>query len=811
MDRYEPAQIEPKWQRVWEDARAFYVENPDPKEPAEREKFYMLEMLPYPSGNLHMGHVLNYTLGDVVTHFRRRQGFVVLRPMGFDSFGLPAENAAIRGGGHPREITEKNIAAIRAQMHRLGWAIDWDREVSAHQPEYYRWTQWLFLKFFEAGLAYRKAAPVNWCPKDQTVLANEQVIDGRCELCGTEVEARNLEQWFFRITAYADALLDDHATIDWPERTKAIQRNWIGRSEGAEVLFRVDDLDLDLPVFTTRADTLFGATFMVLAPEHPLVDRLAAGTEHEEAAREYVKRTAARSTEERETKEKDGVFTGRYAVNPATGKPIPIWVADYVLMEYGTGAIMAVPAHDERDFEFARRYQLPVVGVVEPVEVSDVEPEGAFVEHTENERLVNSGQFSGQPAPEAARAIVEWLGERGRGRPAVSYRLRDWGFSRQRYWGCPIPIVYCEECGIVPVPEDELPVLLPDVEDYRPKGIPPLASNEEWLHVFCPRCGGDGVREAETMDTFVDSSWYFLRYCDPYNDQAPFDRAIADFWMPVDQYIGGIDHATGHLLYSRFFVKVMNELGLVGVREPFARLFHQGWVRLGGSKMSKSRGNVTAPDQLAEMYGADAIRLFILFMGPADQDMEWTEEGVEGIARFLRRLWRIVNEVAEQPAGDGPGDGPLARKTHATIAKVTDDISRRFVFNTPIAAVMELVNELSPATNDPAARLAAETVVSLIQPYAPHIAEELWQRLGNERLWEQPWPVADEALLERDTFELVIQVNGKVRDRVEVSTDLPEAELIAQARASPRVQAQLDGKEIRQAIVVPRKLVNFVV
>jgi leucyl-tRNA synthetase len=811
MDRYEPQQIEPKWQRVWEDARAFHVENPNPNEPVEREKFYMLEMLPYPSGNLHMGHVLNYTLGDVVTHFRRRQGFVVLRPMGFDSFGLPAENAAIRGGGHPREITERNIAAIRAQMHRLGWAIDWDREVSAHQPEYYRWTQWLFLKFFEAGLAYRKAAPVNWCPKDQTVLANEQVIDGRCELCGTEVEARNLEQWFFRITAYADALLDDHAAIDWPERTKAIQRNWIGRSEGAEVLFRIEDLDLDLPVFTTRLDTLFGATFMVLAPEHPLVERLAAGTEHEEPAREYVKRTAARSTAERETKEKDGIFTGRYAVNPATDKPIPIWVADYVLMEYGTGAIMAVPAHDERDFEFAQRYALPVVRVVEPTDPSDEEADGAFFEHTDDERLVNSGQFSGRPAPEAAQAIVEWLGERGRGRQAVSYRLRDWGFSRQRYWGSPIPIVYCEECGIVPLPEDELPVLLPDVEDYRPKGIPPLASNEEWLHVPCPRCGRDAVREAETMDTFVDSSWYFLRYCDPHNDQAPFDRAIADFWMPVDQYIGGIDHATGHLLYSRFFVKVMNELGLVGVREPFARLFHQGWVRLGGSKMSKSRGNVTAPDELAEMYGADAVRLFILFMGPADQDMEWTEEGVEGIARFLRRLWRIVNEVAEQPAGGSPGEGPLARKTHETIAKVTDDIGRRFVFNTPIAAVMELVNELAPSTSDPAARLAAETVVSLIQPYAPHIAEELWERLGHERLWEQTWPVADPALLERDTFELVIQVNGKVRDRVEVDADLPEAELIERAKASPRVQAQLDGKEIQQAIVVPRKLVNLVV
>ncbi len=812
MDRYEPQQIEPKWQRVWEDARAFHVPNPDSPEHADRDrKFYMLEMLPYPSGNLHMGHVLNYTLGDVVTHYRRREGFTVLRPMGFDSFGLPAENAAIRGGGHPREITERNIAAIRAQMHRLGWAIDWEREVSAHQPEYYRWTQWLFLKFFEAGLAYRKAAPVNWCPKDQTVLANEQVIDGRCELCGTLVEARNLEQWFFRITAYADALLDDHAMLDWPERTKAIQRNWIGRSEGAELLFRVEELDLDVPVFTTRADTIFGATFMVIAPEHPLVERLAAATEHEEAVREYVKHTAGRSAEERATKEKDGVFSGRYAVNPATGEQIPIWVADYVLMEYGTGAIMAVPAHDERDFEFAQRYGLPVVRVVEPADGSGEESDGPFAEHTDNERLVNSGQFSGLPAPEALRAIVEWLGELGRGRPAVSYRLRDWGFSRQRYWGCPIPILYCDECGIVPVPEDELPVLLPEVEDYRPRGIPPLASNEEWLHVPCPRCGRDAVREADTMDTFVDSSWYFLRYCDPHDDQAPFDRAIVDYWMPVDQYIGGIDHATGHLLYSRFFVKVMNELGLVGFREPFARLFHQGWVRLGGSKMSKSRGNVTAPDQLAEMYGADAVRLFILFMGPADQDMEWSEEGVEGIARFLRRLWRLVNEIAAEVPRDGGGDGPLARKTHETISRVTDDIGRRFVFNTPIAAVMELVNELSRATTDPAARFAAETVVSLIQPYAPHIAEELWQRLGHERLWEQPWPVADEALLERDTFELVIQVNGKVRDRVEVSADLPEPELIERAKSSPRVQAQLDGKEIRKAIVVPRKLVNFVV
>jgi leucyl-tRNA synthetase len=815
MERYDPQQIEPKWQEVWEDARAFYVSNPGAPDRPDRDKFYMLEMLPYPSGNLHMGHVLNYTLGDVVTHFRRRNGLTVLRPMGFDSFGLPAENAAIREGGHPREITERNIANIRRQMRRLGWAIDWDREVSAHQPEYYRWTQWLFLKFYEAGLAFRKEAPVNWCPHDQTVLANEQVVNGRCERCGTVVEARKLEQWFFRITAYADALLDDHRLLDWPDRTITIQRNWIGRSEGAEILFRIEELDLDLPVFTTRADTLFGATFMVLAPEHPLIDQLAAGTEQEDAVREYVKHTAGRSTEERETKEKDGVFTGRYAVNPATDERIPIYVADYVLMEYGTGAIMAVPAHDERDFEFAQRYELAIVRVVEPAEGGE-EPEqgpeeGAYAAHTENERLVNSGQFTGLPAPEGAQAIVEWLGEHGRGRPAVSYRLRDWGFSRQRYWGCPIPIVYCDEDGIVPVPEDELPVLLPEVEDYRPKGKPPLASNEEWLNVPCPKCGRPARREADTMDTFVDSSWYFLRYCDPHNDEAAFDREIVDYWMPVDQYIGGIDHATGHLLYSRFFVKVMNDLRLVGFREPFARLFHQGWVRLGGSKMSKSRGNVTAPDQLAEKYGADAVRLYILFMGPADQDMEWTEEGVEGIARFLRRLWRVVNEVAEQAPRDGSLDGPLARKAHETIARVSDDIGRRFVFNTPIAAVMELVNALAPATGDPAARLAAETVVSLIQPYAPHITEELWQRLGHERLWEQPWPVANQTLLERDTFELVVQVNGRVRDRLEVATDLPEAELIEQAKASPRVQAHLDGKEIRQAIVVPRRLVNFVV
>src|SRR5713226_7232069 len=564
MNRYDPKQIEAKWQRVWEDARVFHTPNPEPGAPVDTPHWYQLEMLPYPSGTLHMGHVLNYTMGDVQTHMRRRSGWKVLRPMGFDSFGLPAENAAIREGGHPREITERYIAGIREQMKRLGWAIDWEREVSAHEVDYYRWTQWLFLKFFEAGLAYRKAAVVNWCPNDQTVLANEQVIDGHCERCGAEVEARNLEQWFFKITAYADELLryDLPPGGEWPERTKAIQRNWIGRSEGAEILFRIEELDVDLPVFTTRPDTLFGSTFFVLAPEHPLVERLIDRSPNADDLREYVRRAGAKRGEERAAaEEKTGIFTGFYATNPVNDTLIPIWVADYVLMDYGTGAIMAVPAHDERDREFAERYDLPIVIVID-----------------EDGRLVDSAQFSSLPAGEAKRAIVDWFEQRGRGEHAISYRLRDWGFSRQRYWGSPIPIVYCEGCGEVPVPDDQLPVVLPDLEDYRPRGIAPLASAEDWVRTPCPRCGGEGRREVETMDTFVDSSWYFLRYCDPHNDQAPFDKELVDWWCPVDQYIGGVDHTTMHMIYARFFMKALNDLGLVGFREPFQGFFTNGWV-----------------------------------------------------------------------------------------------------------------------------------------------------------------------------------------------------------------------------------------
>ena len=637
MDRYDANTIEEKWQRIWEEARAFYVSNPEPGA-ADEPHWYQLEMLPYPSGILHMGHVLNYTMGDVVTHFRRRHGWRVLRPMGYDSFGLPAENAAINDGVDPRESTERNIVNIRAQMKRLGWAIDWDREVSTHDPDFYRWTQWLFLKFFEAGLAYRKEAPVNWCPNDQTVLANEQVINGRCERCGAEVELRKLAQWFFKITDYADELLTYELPPggEWPERTMTIQRNWIGRSEGAEVDFRIADLDVDVSVFTTRPDTLFGATFFVLAPEHPLVDEILARSPDAVELRDYVRHAGAKPAEERAAaEEKTGVFTGFYATNPVNDAPIPIWVADYVLMDYGTGAIMAVPAHDERDEAFATKFGLPIV---------------AGDRRGRHARAV--GAVHGLPADEAKQAIVARLAEQGRGKPTINYRLRDWSFSRQRYWGCPIPIVYCDDCGPVAVPDDELPLLLPEVEDYRPKGQPPLASNEEWMHVACPKCGKPGVREADTMDTFVDSAWYFLRYVDPHDGDAPFDRAAVDYWLPVSQYIGGIDHATGHLLYSRFFVKVLNDMGMVGFREPFARLFHQGWVQQGGTKMSKSKGNVTGPDALAREYGADSIRLYILFMGPADQDMEWTPDGIDGMSRFVRRLWRIVLEVCEAPASD---------------------------------------------------------------------------------------------------------------------------------------------------------------
>jgi leucyl-tRNA synthetase len=802
MEAYDPKTIEERWQRVWEDAKAFHVSN------VERgPKSYVLEMLPYPSGTLHIGHMLVYTIGDVVTRFRTRNGMHVLHPQGFDSFGLPAENAAIREGVHPRQSTERNIVSITRSYRRVGWAYDWDRLLSTHDPAYYRWQQWQFLRFLERGLAYRKGAPVKWCPNDQTVLANEQVLaDGTCERCGAEVESRLMEQWFFRTTDYAQALLDDLETVEWPESIKARQRNWIGRSEGAEVMFRVEELDEDIAVFTTRPDTLYGATFFVLAPEHELVARI-----DSEDVRRYVRRAGAKKTEERaQAVEKTGVFTGLHAINPVNAERLPIYVADYVLTDYGTGAIMAVPAHDQRDFDFATVFELPIRQVVRPPD-GEVDESVAYVEHAEGEVLVNSAAFDGLPAGAGGRAIVEKLEAEGRGRTTINYRLRDWGFSRQRYWGCPIPIVYCDACGIVPVPDDQLPVVLPEIEDYKPKGAPPLAQADEWVNVPCPSCGGPAKRETETMDTFVDSSWYFLRYCDPHNDEAPFDRASVDYWNPVDLYIGGVDHATMHMIYARFWVKVLNDLGMLGFREPFAQFFSNGWVTVGKTKMSKRAGNVVGPDDFLDRYGADACRLNILFLGPANEDMEWTESSVEGMSRFVRRLWRVISEVAESAPARQPTDGTLARKTHWAIAKVTDDIGRRFAFNTAIAAVMELVNELSREPAGPDSRFAAETVVSLVQPYAPHVAEELWAKLGHERLWEAPWPVADAVLLQAETVEVVVQVNGKIRDRLHVSPDLGEDELVALARASDRVREHLNGGEPARTVVVPGKLVNFVI
>jgi len=695
----------------------------------------------------------------------------------------------------------------------MGWAIDWSREVSTAEPEYYRWTQWLFLRFFEKGLAYRREAPVKWCPKDQTVLANEQVIDGRCERCGTEVESRNLTQWFFKITEYADALLDETALLEsWPEKVLTMQRNWIGRSEGARVVFGVQGRGEELPVFTTRPDTLFGATFFVLAPEHPLATELTVGTEHEAEVAAYIRHTAARSAVERETKEKDGVFTGRYAINPVNGEPIPIWVADYVLMEYGTGAIMAVPAHDERDHAFAERYGLDVRQVVAPAGGAAPE-DGAFVAHSENEVLVNSGEFTGLPAPDGKRAITAWLAERDLGEATIGYRLRDWLLSRQRYWGCPIPIVHCDACGAVPVPDDQLPVLLPEVEDYTPKGRSPLAAAEDWVATTCPRCGGPARRETDTMDTFVDSSWYFLRYADARNDDAAWDPQIVDYWLPVKQYIGGIEHAVLHLLYARFFTKVLNDMELLGFREPFSRLFTQGMIYRHGAKMSKSKGNVVSPDEAIARYGADALRLYILYMGPAEQDKEWSDAGIEGTARLLDRIWRVALEVAARGSVEAPADSGLVRAAHRTIDRVTDDILRRFQFHTPIAALFELVNEIYKVKDDPAhsgeVRFATETAVSLIQPYAPHVAEELWERLGHTRLWEAPWPVADPALVASETVEVVVQVNGRLRDRLHVPVGTSEDELVALALASERVQAHVTGQP-KKTIVVPDRLVNLV-
>jgi leucyl-tRNA synthetase len=813
--RYDPSEIEPRWQRVWSDERTWEVSN----EPDGREEAYVLEMLPYPSGEPHLGHLKNYSVGDAVAHFRRRQGMRVLHPMGYDAFGLPAENHAISTGQHPRESTNASIASFQRQFREWGISIDWSREFATHEPRYYRWTQWIFLKLFERGLAYRGEAAVKWCPNDQTVLANEQVIDGRCERCGHLVEVRQLEQWFFRITDYADRLLDDLDTIEWPAHVKTMQRNWIGRSEGAEVTFRNEELGIDYPVFTTRPDTLFGATFFVMAPEHPDVFRLVEGTEQEQAVHAYVNNVLTEAHEDRgdADREKTGVFLDRYVVNPVNGERLPMYVADYVLMEYGTGAVMAVPAHDARDHEFARKFDLPIREVVSGGE--DVQAEA----YTGDGPLMNSHpDFDGLPNREALERIVAWLDREGKGHASVNYRLRDWLLSRQRYWGCPIPVIHCERCGIVPVPDDQLPVLLPDVTDYAPKGRSPLAAAEDWVNVSCPSCGGPALRETDTMDTFVDSSWYFMRYTDADNDEAPWDPDVIARWMPVDQYIGGVEHAILHLMYARFFTKALADLGHLSFQEPFARLFTQGMITREGAKMSKSRGNVISPQSYIERFGADTARAYILFIGPPDQDADWTDSGVEGVHRFLARLWRLSAETADQ-APDHPvpdelsdADEELLRKSHWAIEKVTNDVAGRFAFNTAIAAVMELTNTISKQREegDPspgALRFALATAASLLFPFAPHTAADAYERLTGRRVWEEPWPAADQRYLERDTYELVCQVNGKVRDRVQAPTGAAREELEALCLATAKVQAHIDGKDVVKVVVVPERLVNVVV
>ncbi len=838
--RYDPRTIEPKWQELWADERTWEVSN-DPQ-PDRRQKSYVLEMLPYPSGEPHIGHLKNYALGDAIAHFHRRTGRRVLHPMGYDAFGLPAENHAIRTGVHPRKSTDDSIAAFQRAFRSWGISIDWSRELATHEPSYYRWTQWIFLKLLERGLAYRKEAAVNWCPNDQTVLANEQVIDGRCERCGAEVEVRQLEQWFFRITEYADRLIADLDTIDWPEHVKRMQRNWIGRSVGAEVTFRNEELGIDYPVFTTRPDTLFGATFFVMAPEHPDVFRLVAGTEYEHQVHEYVNRSLSESAEERGAAEKPktGVPLGRTVTNPVNGEQIPMFVADYVLMEYGTGAIMAVPAHDERDFAFAQAFDLPIRHVIAPPAGAEAPADEAFIAHSADERLINSGEFTGLDAVDGKEAIIAWLDREGIGHASVNYRLRDWLVSRQRYWGCPIPVVYCDTHGMVPVPEEQLPVELPDVEDYTPRGRSPLAAAEDWVTTTCPICGGPARRETDTMDTFVDSSWYFLRYCDAGNDEAAWDPAVVNAWMPVDQYIGGIEHAILHLMYARFFVKAFADMDLLDVQEPFRALFTQGMI-LGpdGAKMSKSAGNVVSPAPIVERYGADAARCYALFIGPPDQDAAWSEKSLEGVHRFLARLWRLGDELgagsgaaarfgdgdftpslaaaAQPPSPQGDALG-LVRKANWAIDKVTGDMSGRFAFNTAIAAIMELVNEVyrdidrNPDGGDLAARrFAAATAASLVFPFAPHLGAEVYELLTGTRVWEQPWPQADPEMLQADTFELVCQVNGKVRDRVTAPTGSAREELERLALESRGVRAHLDGHQVVKVIVVPDKLVNVVV
>lgn len=815
-EQYLAAEIEQKWQERWA-ASDLYQTN----DAADKPSYYCLEMFPYPSGNLHMGHVRNYSIGDVVARFKRMRGYNVLHPMGWDAFGLPAENAAIKHGVAPARWTKENIATMKRQFKQLGLSFDWDREVTTCLPDYYRWTQWLFLQFYQAGLAYKKEGRVNWCPSCQTVLANEQVVDGACERCGTEVHKKALEQWYFRITDYADRLLADLRLLDgWPKKVRTMQENWIGRSEGAMITFKLETGD-DIEVYTTRPDTLFGATYLVFAPEHQLVEKLIDGKPEAEAVRAFADRMSHLTDLERtgDTAEKEGLPTGAYAINPINGAKIPVWVGNYVIADYGTGAVMGVPSGDQRDFLFAKKYDLPMIPVVSATG-EDLQAADMTEAYVEPGKLINSGAYTGMDNVAAMEAIVEALGEKEAGRKTVNYRLRDWLISRQRFWGAPIPIVYCDHCGTVAVPEDQLPVRLPEDVDFKPTGESPLNDAPDFVHTTCPKCGGPARRETDTMDTFVCSSWYFMRYTDAQNTTLPFAKDKADKWLPVDQYIGGVEHAILHLLYARFFTKVLKDRGLVSAEEPFKNLLTQGMVLKDGAKMSKSKGNIVSPEDIMRTYGADTARLFILFAAPPERDLEWNDSAVEGCYRFLGRVYRFVQRylAASEGGGDPAREKELRYLAHTSLARITEDIDQRFNFNTAVSAIMELVNGLYAAMDaygdkrSPAIDEATDILVHVLAPFVPHLAEELWAALGHETsVHLETWPQYDESALVQDEVEMVVQINGKVREHITVDVALSKEEVAEQALADARVQALIAGKTVRKTIVVPKKLINFVV
>ena len=832
MSKYDFKSIEVKWQNYWEENKSFKAERDSSK-----KKYYLLEMFPYPSGRIHMGHVRNYGIGDAIARFMRMKGFNVLHPIGWDAFGLPAENAAIQNKSHPAQWTEDNIAAMQVQLRSLGLSYDWDREIATCRPEYYRWSQWCFLKFYEKGLVYRKKSQVNWCNTCNTVLANEQVIDGCCWRCDGEVEDRFQEGWFFKITDYADRLLEgcDRLSGKWPEQVLTMQSNWIGKSHGAEVDFKIKGKNEVIKVFTTRPDTLYGATFMVLAPEHPLVAKLSLGTKQEIVVGEFIKKVKQEDkvTRTSETGEKNGVFTGAYAVNPLTGEDIPVWSANFVLMDYGTGAVMSVPAHDQRDLDFARKYDLPVRMVIQPTEGS-LDESNVQEAFSANGVMVNSGSFNGLSGDEAKKKVCDYLEEIKIGKASVNFRLRDWGVSRQRYWGTPIPIVRCDECGLVPVPEDQLPVQLPLDVDLGDRGQSPLTTLTEFYATQCPSCGKSARRETDTLDTFVCSSWYFNRYTSANNNQFAFDRDDLDYWMPVDQYIGGIEHAILHLLYSRFFHLVFKDLGFTKSDEPFDRLLTQGMVIKDGAKMSKSKGNVVDPDEIIQNYGADTARLFILFAAPPTKDLEWNNQGVEGCYRFLKRVWRIFDDFLDdiKCAGPIPEDcktdskelRELRRVTHVTIGRVTDDIQTRMQFNTAISAIMEFVNHLYAFRESwvllkdnsdgarPLVRESFDTLILLLSPFAPHIAEEMRSLLGHKTsIVQVEWPVFNKDLTTTEELLIIVQLNGKVRQRITVSASASQEDIKSLALNDSKIKEQTKGQEIKKVIVVPGKLVNIVV